>query len=217
MLQRSEVLLGRSGADPQRSEAVRPSIGSRSSTDRKRSSLDRRSFLHRSEHTRPSIVPVPTSIRTHGFLDRARSSLDSSRVRARRRSFFLLCRDTRDLYAVLAALGPSWRAIYSEPLDDPGANDERACFLFDTRFVTHTGLVSVLHQKRRRVGDEYMTPHWWRAPKQPVDYGPRPVVVRARSAEARPEERAEPSLLGEHAPEGRNEGGRDAAAIGRRE
>ena len=154
----------------QRSEPVRPSIGSRSSTDRKRSSLDRRSFLHRSEHARPSIVPVPTSIRTHGFLDRARSSLDPSRVRARRRSFFFfLCRDTRDLYSVLAALGPSWRAIYSEPLDDPGANDERACFLFDTRLVTHTGLVSVLHQKRRRVGDEYITPHWWRAPKQPVD------------------------------------------------
>ena len=48
-------------------------------------------------------------------------------------------------------------------------------------------------------------------------YGPRPVVVRARPAEARSEERAEPSFLGEPAPQDRNEGGRDAAAMGRRE
>lgn len=75
-----------------------------------------------------------------------------------------LRRDTRELEHVLRLLGPSWRTLYSEPLDDPGANEERACFLWDTRFVSHSGLVSVVHQKRRRVGEEYMTPHWWRAP-----------------------------------------------------
>lgn len=75
-----------------------------------------------------------------------------------------LRRDTRELDTVLRLLGPTWRTLYSEPLDDPGANEERACFVYDTRFVAHTGLVSVIHQKRRRVGDEYMTPHWWRAP-----------------------------------------------------
>lgn len=37
------------------------------------------------------------------------------------------------------------------------------------------------------------------------------------TAETRSEERAEPSLLGEHAPQDRDEGGRDAAAAGRRE
>ena len=47
-------------------------------------------------------------------------------------------------------------------------------------------------------------------------WGPRPVVVRARPAEARSEEPAAPTFVGEQAPEERNEGGRDAAATGRR-
>ena len=75
-----------------------------------------------------------------------------------------LRRDTGDLERILAHLGPAWRALYSEPLDDPGANEERACFLFDTRFVQHTGLVSVVEGKRRRVGQEYVAPTWWRRP-----------------------------------------------------
>ena len=47
-------------------------------------------------------------------------------------------------------------------------------------------------------------------------FGPRPFDVRARPAEARSEERSEPTLVGENAPQDRNEGGRDAAASGRR-
>ena len=70
-----------------------------------------------------------------------------------------LRRDTRDLERIFAALGPRWRAVYSDPLEDPGANEERACFLFDTRHVRPTGLVSVVHRRRRRVGTEYVTPH----------------------------------------------------------
>ena len=49
-----------------------------------------------------------------------------------------------------------------------------------------------------------------------LSFGPRPLDVRARPAEARSEERAEPTFVGEHAPQDRNEGGRDAAATGRR-
>lgn len=75
-----------------------------------------------------------------------------------------LRRDTTDLERILERLGPRYRVLYSEPLDDPGGNGERACFLYDTRFVTHTGLVSVVHGERRRVGREYVTPHWWRPP-----------------------------------------------------
>ena len=36
-----------------------------------------------------------------------------------------LRRDTTDLERLLACLGPSWRALYTEPLDDPGSNEER--------------------------------------------------------------------------------------------
>ena len=46
-------------------------------------------------------------------------------------------------------------------------------------------------------------------------FGPRPFDVRARPAEARSEERPEPTFVGEDAPQDRNEGGRDAAASGR--
>ena len=43
-------------------------------------------------------------------------------------------------------------------------------------------------------------------PSRPLTSGPRPTPVRARAAEARSEEPAEPSLLGEQAPQDRNEG-----------
>ena len=95
---------------------------------------------------------------------------DSIRMIARILSSFSLVslvevrRDTRDLERVLAALGARWRALYSDPLEDPGANEERACFLFDTRHVRPTGLVSVVHGRRKRIGSEYVTPHWWRPP-----------------------------------------------------
>ena len=75
-----------------------------------------------------------------------------------------LRRDTGDLERILRAAGPTFRALYSEPLDDAGGNDERACFVYDTRFVEHTGLVSMVHGERRRIGREYVTPHWWRPP-----------------------------------------------------
>ena len=77
---------------------------------------------------------------TFGSSDRARRA-DSIGMLARILSRFSLVslvelrRDTTDLERVLVCLGPSWRALYSEPLDDPGSNEERACFLFDTRFV----------------------------------------------------------------------------------
>ena len=66
---------------------------------------------------------------------------DSIRMIARILSSFSLVslvevrRDTRDLERVLAALGERWRALYSDPLEDPGANEERACFLFDLSLI----------------------------------------------------------------------------------
>ncbi len=50
-----------------------------------------------------------------------------------------------------------------------------------------------------------------------VDFRTEAVEVRARPAKARSEERPEPTFVGEDAPQDRNEGGRDAAASGRRE
>lgn len=122
---------------------------------------------------------IPRATREHSVilatwnvreLGRRRRRDDSIRMIAHIVSRFSLVslvelrRDTSDLERVLRVLGPAWRALYSEPLEDPGANEERACFLFDSRIVRHTGLVSVLHRKRARIGDEYVTPHWWRAP-----------------------------------------------------
>jgi hypothetical protein len=52
-------------------------------------------------------------------------------------------------------------------------------------------------------------------PNSLLIFGPRPFDVRARAAEARSEERPEPTFVGEDAPQDRNEGGRDAAASGR--
>ena len=114
-----------------------------------------------------SIVLATWNVRELGH---GRRRDDSIRMIARIVSRFSLVslvelrRDTTDLNRVLRALGPAWKALFSEPLEDPGANEERACFLYDSRLVRHTGLVSVVHGKRLKVGTEYMTPHWWRPP-----------------------------------------------------
>src|SRR5262249_42797997 len=44
-----------------------------------------------------------------------------------------------DLGRVLAILGPYWRVIYSDALEDDGGNDERLGFVYDKRAVAFTG------------------------------------------------------------------------------
>jgi len=114
-----------------------------------------------------SIVLATWNVRELGRSRRTEAGVRAIAAILRRFSLVSLVelrRDTHDLERVLAVAGPTYRALYSEPLDDAAANDERACFVYDSRFVHHTGLVSVVQAKRKRVGTEYVTPHWWRPP-----------------------------------------------------
>lgn len=114
-----------------------------------------------------SIVLATWNVRELGRARRSEAAVRATAAIIRPFSLLSLVelrRDTTDFDRVLAILGPSYRALYSEPLDDPAANDERACFVYDTRVVQHTGLVSVVQARRKRIGTEYVTPHWWRPP-----------------------------------------------------
>ena len=42
-----------------------------------------------------------------------------------------------DLSRALCYLGPAWKVVYSDWIDDSGGNKERIAFLFDRRAVTH--------------------------------------------------------------------------------
>ncbi len=70
-----------------------------------------------------------------------------------------------DLSQVLSFLGPSWDAVFSDYISDPGGNHERIGFVFDRRAVTFTGLASNAEAPRKKVGDEYLPSiDWWRPP-----------------------------------------------------
>ena len=70
-----------------------------------------------------------------------------------------------DLGRVLSILGPYWRAIYSDSLDDPGGNDERIGFIYDKRAVAFTGFAATASAPRTKVGDLYLPKFdWWREP-----------------------------------------------------
>jgi endonuclease/exonuclease/phosphatase family metal-dependent hydrolase len=70
-----------------------------------------------------------------------------------------------DLGRVLTILGPYWRAIYSDALDDAGGNDERIGFIYDKRAVAFTGFAATASAPRTKVGDVYLPKFdWWREP-----------------------------------------------------
>jgi endonuclease/exonuclease/phosphatase family metal-dependent hydrolase len=70
-----------------------------------------------------------------------------------------------DLARVLTYLGPAWRVVYSDWIDDPGGNKERVAFLFDRRAVTHNGLAAEIDAPRTKKTNEYLaTQSFWRAP-----------------------------------------------------
>ena len=70
-----------------------------------------------------------------------------------------------DLGRALNILGPYWRAIYSDSLDDPGGNDERIGFIYDKRAVAFTGFAATASAPRTKVGDLYLPKFdWWREP-----------------------------------------------------
>lgn len=73
--------------------------------------------------------------------------------------------DLGDLGKVLAILGPYWRVIYSDALEDDGGNDERIGFVYDKRAVAFTGFAASATPPRTKVGDLYLPRFdWWREP-----------------------------------------------------
>jgi len=70
-----------------------------------------------------------------------------------------------DLGRVLCYLGPEWRVIYSDWIDDSGGNKERVAFLFDRRAVIHNGLAAEIDAPRAKKAKEYLASRsFWRAP-----------------------------------------------------
>jgi len=70
-----------------------------------------------------------------------------------------------DLGKVLAILGPYWRVIYSDALEDDGGNDERIGFIYDKRAVAFTGFAASATPPRTKVGGLYLPQFdWWREP-----------------------------------------------------
>ena len=73
--------------------------------------------------------------------------------------------DLTDLGRTLPILGPSWDVVYSDWQPDPGGNDERVAFLFDSRAVTFNGLATDVDAPRVKTGTEFLaTSSFWRAP-----------------------------------------------------
>jgi hypothetical protein len=70
-----------------------------------------------------------------------------------------------DLAKVLAILGPYWRVIYSDSLEDAGGNDERIGFVYDKRAVIFTGFAATASAPRTKEGNLFVAKFdWWREP-----------------------------------------------------
>ena len=70
-----------------------------------------------------------------------------------------------DLEKVIRILGPYWRVVYSDYIDDPGGNSERVAFVYDERAVAFTGFVGNAEERRTKTGSEWTASEsWWRKP-----------------------------------------------------
>lgn len=70
-----------------------------------------------------------------------------------------------DLAEVLEYLGPYWKAVYSDSVNDPGGNWERLGFIYDERAAQFHGFAGNVHPKRKKVGAEYVyDKSFWRPP-----------------------------------------------------
>jgi len=73
--------------------------------------------------------------------------------------------DLTDLGRVRTYLGSSWDIVYSDWMDDPGGNSERAAFLYDNRAVIFNGLAAEVDARRTKTEEEYLPAQsFWRAP-----------------------------------------------------
>lgn len=73
--------------------------------------------------------------------------------------------DLTDLKRVIDILGPEWRAVYSDAIQDAGGNRERVAYLYDRRAVVFNGLAAEAQPPRQKKGAEYLSDiSWWRSP-----------------------------------------------------
>lgn len=72
-----------------------------------------------------------------------------------------------DLAAVLGILGPYWRVVFSDYIQDHGGNRERVAYVYDKRSVTFTGLAAEAdapRKKDKKTGEYLPQFSWWRSP-----------------------------------------------------
>jgi endonuclease/exonuclease/phosphatase family metal-dependent hydrolase len=72
-----------------------------------------------------------------------------------------------DLAAVLQILGPYWRAVFSDYIQDAGGNRERVAYVYDERAVAFTGLAAEADAPRKKdkeTGEYLPSLDWWRSP-----------------------------------------------------
>lgn len=58
--------------------------------------------------------------------------------------------DLTDLKRVIDILGPEWRAVYSDAIQDAGGNRERVAYLYDRRAVVFNGRAAEAQPPRQK-------------------------------------------------------------------
>jgi hypothetical protein len=70
-----------------------------------------------------------------------------------------------DLCAAMRIMGPYWRVIYSDFIEDAGGNRERVAYVYDSRAVEFTGLAGNANEGRKKKEEDYIPERsWWRKP-----------------------------------------------------
>lgn len=70
-----------------------------------------------------------------------------------------------DLAEVMRILGPYWRVVYSDFIEDAGGNRERVAYVYDSRALEFTGLAGNANEERKKKETEYIPERsWWRKP-----------------------------------------------------
>lgn len=72
-----------------------------------------------------------------------------------------------DLRCVLDILGPYWRVVYCDYVQDAGGNRERMAYVYDRRAVDFTGLAAEPdppRKKDKKTGEYLPKVTWWRSP-----------------------------------------------------
>jgi endonuclease/exonuclease/phosphatase family metal-dependent hydrolase len=73
--------------------------------------------------------------------------------------------DVSDLAEVMRILGPYWRVVFSDFIEDFGGNFERVAYVYDSRVAKFTGMAGNANEDRVSKSGEYLPEiSWWRKP-----------------------------------------------------